>query len=161
MIKNQFTPKDYSDNMKNWTAPRSPFGLLQEQIYDNPWKVFVCCIFCNLTKRVQAEPYFWKVIQKWHNPKSLANADVFELQELIKPLGLSQRRATALKRMSYDFIHKNWKDDPTSLYGIGKYGSDAYWIFCRGRWKDIEPKDGALINYRNFLLEHNFTCTFE
>lgn len=26
-----------------------------------------------------------------------------------------------------------WRD-PAELYGIGKYGSDAYHIFCRGRW---------------------------
>ena len=41
----------------------SPYGLLQEEINSDPWLIFVCCIFCNLTKRVQAEPYFWKVLQ--------------------------------------------------------------------------------------------------
>ncbi len=141
--------------MKKWTPPKSPHRLLQEQLWDNPWKIFVCCIFCNLTKRVQAEPYFWKVLKRWPHPEHLAKADFFELVELIKPLGLSHRRAKALKQMSYDYTHKKWRDDPTTLYGIGKYGSDAYMIFCEGKWKETEPKDGALVNYRNWLLKIN------
>ena len=137
----------------NWKPPASPHKLLQEQLWDNPWKIFVCCIFCNLTKRVQAEPYFWKVLKRWPRPEHLAKADFFELVELIKPLGLSHRRAKALKKMSYDYYHKDWKDDPTCLYGIGKYGSDAYKIFCTERWYDVKPKDGALINYQNYLKQ--------
>ena len=63
------------------------------------------------------------------------NQDFFELVDLIKHLGLSHRRAKTLKKMSYDYKHKDWKDDPMVLYGIGKYASDAYWIYCMGRWK--------------------------
>ena len=29
-------------------------------------------------------------------------------------------------------LTKDWKDSPESLYGIGKYASDAYRIFCIG-----------------------------
>ena len=131
----------------------SPYGLLQEEINSDPWLVFVCCIFCNLTKRVQAEPYFWKVLERWPKPKDLSQADIDELSGLISPLGLSHRRAKALKRMSSDFISLNWKEDPTSLYGIGKYGSDAYKIFCTNNWKEVTPKDGALVNYHNWLFK--------
>jgi methyl-CpG-binding domain protein 4 len=133
---------------------KSPFGLLQEDLNKNSWKIFVCCIFCNLTKRKSAEPYFWEVLKRWPTPEKLANADEFELASLIQPLGLSQKRSRALKRMSYEFIHKDWQNDPTSLYGIGKYAHDAYRIFCLNEWKDVEPKDGALINYVNWRREN-------
>jgi len=147
--------------MKSWIPPKSPYNLLQEQLYDNPWKIFVCCIFCNLTKRVHAEPYFWEVLERWPRPEYLARADFFELVDLIKPLGLSQKRAKALKRMSGDYYHVDWQDDPTCLYGIGKYASDAYRIFCTGEWKDVTPKDGALVNYRNWLIsQRNQPITF-
>lgn len=136
-----------------WTPPRSPYDLLQEQIYDDPWKIFVCCIFCNLTKRRTSEPYFWETIKRWPTPKALANADEQELLNLIAPLGLSERRMRALKRMSDDYINLDWKDDPKCLYGIGKYASDAYQIFCAGDWQNVEPKDGALVNYHNYLKE--------
>ena len=79
--------------------------------------------------------------------------NINDLIEMIKDLGLSQRRAKALIKMSDDYINKDWKADPTQLYGVGKYASDAYRIFCRGDWRDVEPKDGALVNYRNYLKE--------
>ena len=131
----------------------SPYGLLQEEINYDPWKIFVCCIFCNLTKRVSAEPYFRQVLSLWPRPVDLACASEAEVAAVIQPLGLSKRRAKALIRMSKDYLEKEWKDDPTKLYGIGKYGSDAYKIFCTPLWRDVEPKDGALVNYHNWLKE--------
>jgi methyl-CpG-binding domain protein 4 len=98
-----------------------------------------------------AEPYFWEVLKRWKSPEQLAIANELELITLIQPLGLSQRRAKALKQMSYEYTHKDWKGDATKLYGIGKYGSDAYRIFCKGEWRDVQPKDGALVNYHNYL----------
>ena len=134
-----------------WIPPRSPYELIQEQLWKDPWKIFVACIFCNLTKRVQSEPYFWECIKRWPSAESMSSADIRELENLIQPLGLSQRRSKALIQMSKDYLQKDWKDNPETLYGIGKYASDAYWIFCKGKWQDVEPKDGALVNYHNFL----------
>ena len=133
----------------------SPYSLLQEQLERDPWKIFVCCIFCNLTKRVQAEPIFWEVLRRWPTAQDLRGADFHVLADLIKPLGLSRRRAKALKRMSYDYTHKDWRDDPSSLYGIGKYGSDAYYIFCTDNWRTVQPKDGALVNYYNWRIKND------
>ena len=133
---------------------KSPYTLLQEDLNSDSWKIFVCCIFCNLTKRLTAEPYFWEVLRRWPTPRDLASASEKELVTLIQPLGLSQRRAKALKKMSYEYIHKDWKDDPTKLYGIGKYASDAYRIFVLNEWKDVHPKDGALVNYVNWRREN-------
>tara|TARA_B100000700_G_scaffold326374_1_gene437733 strand:+ start:233 stop:658 length:426 start_codon:yes stop_codon:yes gene_type:complete len=134
-----------------WEPPKSPYNLIQEQLWEDPWKIFVVCIFCNLTKRVQAEPYFWECLRRWPDPSAMASANPVEIEALIKPLGLSQRRSKALVDMSKDYLQKDWKDQPDVLYGIGKYGSDAYRIFCLGEWKKVEPKDGALVNYHNFL----------
>lgn len=133
---------------------KSPYTLLQEELNADPWKIFVCCIFCNLTKRRSSEPYFWKVLEKWPDAHSLSQADKNELVDLIKPLGLSQRRANALKKMSLGYIQEDWKDDPTKLYGIGKYASDAYRIFVLNDWQDVQPTDGALINYVNWRREN-------
>ena len=133
----------------------SPYGLLQEQLMKDPWKIFVCCIFCNLTKRVQAEPIFWEVLKRWPSPEDLSEADHDELLSLIKPLGLSERRSKALKTMSYEYTHKDWKGEPSSLYGIGKYASDAYYIFCTESWRDVQPKDNALVNYHSWRIKNS------
>ena len=136
-----------------WKPPKSPYNLLQESIWKDPWKIFVCCIFCNLTKRVQAEPVFWKVIEKWPTPEKLSKADKKELISLIEPLGLSERRYRALTRMSHDYISLSWKADPRQLYGIGKYGSDAYYLFCTDEWERVKPKDYALKLYQEWLFK--------
>ena len=109
----------------------SPYTLLQEELSSDPWKIFVCCIFCNLTKRRTSEPFFWKFLKKWPTPEAASVLDEKELKSLIQPLGLVDRRARALKKMSIDYLEKDWRDDATKLYGIGKYGSDAYRIFVK------------------------------
>ena len=127
-----------------WIPPKSPYNLIQEQLWDNPWKIFVACIFCNLTKRVQAEPFLWKFLEEYPTPESASVANIEDVKKMIQPLGLSERRSRALVKMSYDYINKDWEVQPDVLYGIGKYGSDAYRIFCVGDWKSVNPKDHAL-----------------
>ena len=44
--------------------------------------------------------------------------------------------------------------DPQQLHGIGQYAADAYYIFCRGKWKRRPPpQDKDLLLYYNFLVE--------
>jgi hypothetical protein len=37
-----------------YEAPASPYGLIEEQLYDNPWKLLVACILLNKTSISQA-----------------------------------------------------------------------------------------------------------
>jgi methyl-CpG-binding domain protein 4 len=134
-----------------WIPPKSPYNLIQEQLWEDPWKIFVACIFCNLTRRVDAEPYMWKFFEVYPNVEAAAVACSKDIQRMIQPLGLSERRSKTLVRMSNDYLSKDWKDKPDVLYGIGKYASDAYKIFCLGSWRDVQPKDHALNDYHNFL----------
>ena len=94
----------------DWYPPKSPYGLIQEQLWEDPWKIFVVCIFCNLTKRTQAEPYFWECMDRWPKPIDMASADPAETEALIQPLGLSRRRSRALVQMSKDYMQKDWQD---------------------------------------------------
>jgi len=125
----------------------SPHNLLQEHLDSDPWKIFICCIFCNLTKRKSSEPIFWQVLEKWPTPDALSQAEDLELKNLIRPVGMVNKRAKALKMMSWGYNHIDWKNDPTKLYGIGKYAHDAYRIFVLNEWEQVKPTDGALKNY--------------
>ena len=140
--------------MKTWTPPKSPYNLIQEQLWQDPWKIFVACIFCNLTKRVEAEPYMWKFFESYPTATAASLANPEDIEKMIKKLGLSRRRSVALVKMSNDYLSKSWKDQPDILYGIGKYASDAYRIFCIGDWRSVEPKDHALNDYHDFLKLH-------
>jgi hypothetical protein len=63
-------------------------------------------------------------------PEAAAAADTAALEALIQPLGLQRKRAAALQRFSREYVSKSWSC-PTELHGIGKYGADAYYMFCR------------------------------
>lgn len=40
---------------------------------------------------------------------------------------------------------------PEELHGIGKYGGDAYYIFCRGEWAAVHPEDKDLLKYKQWM----------
>lgn len=128
-------------------APRSPYNLIQEHVQHDPWRVFVVCIFCNLTKRVDAEPLMWKFFERWPTASAASLANVDDVRHLIKDLGLGERRSKTLVKMSQDYLAWD-RQEPKDLYGIGDYACAAYKIFCEHAWSQIpEPKDGALKNY--------------
>jgi len=134
------------------SAPKSTYGLIQEEFQKDPWKVFVVCIFCNLTRRTESEPYMREFFARWPSAADAAIADQAVISELIKTLGLADRRAKTLVRMSQDYLVKSWQADPRVLYGIGEYAYAAYQIFCLHLWAQIpEPKDGALKKYWKWI----------
>lgn len=141
--------------MSNWIPPKSPYNLIQEHFWEDPWKLFVACIFCNLTKRVEAEPYMWKFFERYPDPSSAAQANPDDIALMIQPLGLSQRRSRALVKMSGGYIRGGWERQPELLYVIGKYGKASYDIFILGRWKEIDrPNDHALAWYWDWLWKN-------
>ncbi|CAM9609034.1 unnamed protein product [Pylaiella littoralis] len=42
-----------------------------------------------------------------------------------------------------EYLSKPWKN-PEELYWIGKYASDAYKVFIKRTWHDVQPNDHAL-----------------
>jgi hypothetical protein len=61
--------------------------------------------------------------------QSAASADPSVLEAIIQPLGFHRFRARAIVAMSADYL-RPWSR-PSELRFIGKYASDAYFIFCR------------------------------
>lgn len=39
-----------------WKAPASPLGLIEEELYTDPWKLFIGCILLNKTSAIQVHP---------------------------------------------------------------------------------------------------------
>jgi methyl-CpG-binding domain protein 4 len=76
-----------------------------------------------------------------------------ELKDLIRPLGLVNKRAKTLIRFSREYLTTEW-NTAKDLYGCGKYADDAWHIFCVGDWKNIEPKDHALNLYHAWLKQN-------
>ena len=142
----------------SWIPPKSPHGLIQEDLWSDEWKLLVSCLLLNLTTRKQVDSVIHEFFKRWPAPVSLLGADEQELQELIKPLGMWRKRSKTLRRFTREYLTLEW-ETPKDLYGCGKYADDAWRIFCIGEWSMVEPNDHALNNYHNWLRDNEQSTT--
>ncbi|XP_007888677.1 methyl-CpG-binding domain protein 4 [Callorhinchus milii] len=137
-----------------WTPPRSPFDLVQETLFHDPWKLLIATMFLNKTSGKKAIPMLWEFLEQYPCAEVARAADWKEIAELMKPLGLNELRAKAIVKFSDQFLNKSWKY-PIELHGIGKYGNDSYRIFCIKEWKEVQPQDHKLNKYWAWLWENH------
>lgn len=45
-----------------WEPPQSPYGLIEEQLFTNPWKLLVACILLNKTSVVQVNTRTFEIL---------------------------------------------------------------------------------------------------
>jgi methyl-CpG-binding domain protein 4 len=128
----------------------SPFGLLEEELWQDPWRLLLACLLLNKTSGKQVRLVLWDLLALCPTPAAAVTADTDAIRAIIQPLGLHNKRAVAVQKLSDDFMNKEWTC-PTQLYGIGKYAADAYYIFCRGQWEGVQPDDKDLIKYHEWL----------
>uniref|UniRef100_A0A672IUL7 Methyl-CpG-binding domain protein 4 n=1 Tax=Salarias fasciatus TaxID=181472 RepID=A0A672IUL7_SALFA len=139
---------------KKWTPPRSPFNLVQETLFHDPWKLLVATIFLNKTSGKMAIPVLWQFFEHYPSAEVTREADWKPISELLKPLGLYELRAKTIIRFSDEYLSKVWHY-PIELHGIGKYGNDSYRIFCVNEWREVTPSDHMLNKYHAWLWENH------
>ncbi|XP_052030574.1 methyl-CpG-binding domain protein 4 isoform X2 [Apodemus sylvaticus] len=139
---------------KKWTPPRSPFNLVQEILFHDPWKLLIATIFLNRTSGKMAIPVLWEFLEKYPSAEAARAADWRDVSELLKPLGLYDLRAKTIIKFSDEYLTKQWRY-PIELHGIGKYGNDSYRIFCVNEWKQVHPEDHKLNKYHDWLWENH------
>jgi methyl-CpG-binding domain protein 4 len=124
--------------------------LVQERVARDrhyPWRVLVCCALLNRTGRSQVRPMFEALFGSCRTPADAAGAD---LASLLKPLGLQNRRAETLRRLSADYAAGK---PPQDCHGVGRYAMDAWAIFVEGR-TDVRPSDHFLRPYLAWRKKH-------
>ncbi|XP_061864670.1 methyl-CpG-binding domain protein 4, partial [Colius striatus] len=139
---------------RKWTPPRSPFNLVQETLFHDPWKLLIATIFLNKTSGKMAIPVLWEFFKRYPSPEVTRTAGWKEMSELLKPLGLYELRAKTIIKFSDEYLSKRWRY-PIELHGIGKYGNDSYRIFCVNEWKEVQPQDHKLNVYHAWLWENH------
>lgn len=93
----------------------------------NEWRVVVACVCLNLAPATTGRGIIMRILAKWPRPELMANAGE-NLEELLRPLGLSKRRGASLR-----CIGACWGDRPLeSLPGVGPYAIESVRVFCRG-----------------------------
>lgn len=148
-----FMPQPQLHRDMHWTPPKSPYNLVQESLFHDPWKLLIATIFLNRTTGTAAIPLLWKFLNKWPNPDAARKGDVVAMARILQPLGLHEKRANTIIRFSNEYLTKSWKY-PIELYGIGKYGNDSYRIFCVDEWKQVRPEDHKLNLYHSWLTDN-------
>src|SRR5690606_7490661 len=84
-----------SASSMTWFPPRSPWGLIQEDLFPSEWFILVSCVMLNCTLRKQVERVLPNFIARFPTPETLIGCEE-ELTSLIAPLGFKNRRAQRL-----------------------------------------------------------------
>ena len=134
--------------LNSWSRP-----LIQEKYWPDRWKMLVCCLMLNLTSYKQVLPIIDGFFERWPDANAASQANELEMKEYLRSLGMYNKRAKTIIRMSRQFCEGFSK--VKQLYGCGKYASDSDSIFYEGRWREVSPTDGALKRYIQFLETQN------
>lgn len=122
------------------------YGLIQELVTPNVFRLLVATCLLNQTKGRAAMPVFWELLRRWPDEHSLAQADVVELTSLLQPIGLHNIRARRLIHMAQRMVEvpydesnsfksrdRTAPDTPIGIYpGVGRYAIDSWRIFVAG-----------------------------
>jgi methyl-CpG-binding domain protein 4 len=140
--------------------PRSPYSLIQEDLWPDEWKILVACMLLNCTTRAAMEKVLPRLFSKYPDATAMAAADHGELAQVIARLGFGNRRAGNLIKMSQHYLGTNWKH-ARDLPGIGEYAAAAWEIFVRGIIPKECPKDHALTRWWEWYVLHASFSTHE
>ena len=137
-----------------WQPPRSPYPMMQEDMWPDVWRILVACILHNQTRRKQVDGVYEKMYDCYPTAQSMAAAEQSDLASIIQPLGFQNRRSASLIRFSKEYTTKDWKS-PRELHGCGKYAEDCYRVFCLGDWSNVQTTDGSLSRYLDWLHDQH------
>lgn len=68
-------PPSKSKSFSNWIPPKSPYNLIQESLFHDPWKLLIATIFLNRTTGGKAIPILWEFFKRFPNPEVTRIAD--------------------------------------------------------------------------------------
>jgi endonuclease III len=83
------------------------FGLMQERLAYDPFRLLVATIFLNRTRGEQAMPVFFRLLEKYPSITDLATADAEDVVAIIQRLGFQNQRARKCVEMA-----KTWAKNP-------------------------------------------------
>jgi len=116
--------------------------LIQEDLKES-WKILVANILLNRTRGIVVRSVLKEVFRRWPFLEDLRDADVKELEEVLRPCGLQRRKASLIKKMLREFAMNGFSKD---LPGIGRYAIESWRIFVLGE-RDFVPEDKQLRLY--------------
>jgi adenine-specific DNA glycosylase len=125
----------------------SPYEYFQERYRHDPWALICVVIMLNQTNGKQLESVHRKFFELCPTPQACADVDICSLARVIGPLGLQNRRANTLKKMSRAYLSAETHEQRKKLPGVGKYARDSYELFIERRVPAEPVQDKELKRY--------------
>lgn len=91
----------------------------------NAWRIVIACVCLNLASARQARGIVFRILHRWPTPNELSKAGT-ELEVILRPLGLSNRRAANMRALSAQWGNVAME----ALPGVGPYALESVAVFC-------------------------------
>ena len=82
------------------------FGLMQERLAHDPFRLLIATIFLNKTPGERAMPVFYQLMERYPTVADLAAARVEDVTEMIHKLGFQNQRARKIVQMSKIWVER-------------------------------------------------------
>ncbi|KAK3337376.1 hypothetical protein B0T19DRAFT_70962 [Cercophora scortea] len=117
------------------------FGLIQEEMASDPFRLLVAITFLIRTSGKLAIPIFRELMNRFPTPEALAAADPAEIISLIHPLGLSAVRCAKIQKYARMWIER--PPDKSRRYVVKNYPRPGDGAHVRGGQEfGPEPEGG-------------------
>lgn len=113
----------------------SSFGLVQETLSHDPFRLLIAVIFLTKTRGSVAIPIFYSLITHYPTPAALASAKLSEIVSVFQSLGLQNQRAIRCIQLA-----QTWLEDPPQK---GKRYRRLHYP-NKDDGKDIDPNEGPI-----------------
>lgn len=121
----------------------------------DPFRVLVAEVLLQRSRGSTVARVYEELFQKWPTPEGLATADVAEIEEVIRPLGLI-RRAVVLKHLAQEIVHRGGVPSSVEamlrLSGVGRYAASATAVSAFGKREPTVDGTSARVYRRVFGL---------
>ncbi|GAB7357215.1 hypothetical protein MBLNU459_g8196t2 [Dothideomycetes sp. NU459] len=102
------------------------FGLIQEELASNPFRLLLAVTFLNKTKGRTAVPVYRQLMERYPTPQDLASAKEGDISTMIYSLGFQNQRARKLIRLAQSWLDcppqkgKRYRTRDYPLHGDGR-----------------------------------------
>lgn len=102
--------------------------------------MMVACILINRTHWRQVEPVLKRLRARCKDARGVVRCPIEEVLEIIKPLGLHNRRTSILRRFALEWSDKapTSSEDVAKMTGCGEYAVQSFMIFVEGKMPPLE-----------------------
>jgi len=129
------------------------------RITSDPWAVLSAAVLLRKTSTAQVARIFPEFMKAYPNPRALLNSRETELKELIRPLGMENLRAEALKRIARQIEEEYGGKVPCSeaklkkLLGIGDYIASEVMLRACGEPRPLLDRNMIRLLERVFCMK--------